>query len=80
MSVMSRPPGEPRDTPAVTGAPPAEVIPAEYCDRCGAASRHRVLIAFQLPDGRAKLGPLTFCSHHYDEHRAALLAAGIWTP
>ena len=79
MSVMSRPPGEPRNTPPVTGAPPAEAIPAEYCDRCGALSRHRVLVQF-LDGGVPRLGPLTFCSHHYEAHQAALAAAGIWTP
>lgn len=79
MSVMSRPPGEPRNTPTVTAAPLPEVIPAEYCDRCGAPSRHRVLVQFLL-SGIPRLGPLTFCTHHYEEHRAALVAAGIWTP
>jgi hypothetical protein len=80
MSVMSRPPGEPRNIPAVTGSAPPEALPAEYCDRCGAPGRHRVLIQFRRTDGKPRLGPLVFCSHHYEEHRAALLAAGIWTP
>jgi hypothetical protein len=75
MSVMSRPPGEPRKPPPVTAAPLHPVIAGETCDRGDAPPRHRVLIPYGR-DGYAAHRELLFCSHHYARHEAAIAAAG----
>lgn len=78
MSLMSRPPGEPRSRPDVIIAPPHERIPGESCDRCGCPARHHVFVPFRLGrHGRPELGELYFCWYHYSRALPKLTDMGL---
>jgi hypothetical protein len=74
---VNRPAGLPRSLPPATAEPLPEAISGESCDRCGAAARRRVPVAYLTAHGTRRPGALLFCSHCYDGALPALAAAGL---